>query len=178
MHRGLVFIVLVALAGCGGGDEVKGPPPKAPEGISVTSPAFRAGGDIPRRFTCDGAGVSPPLRFGNVPAGSRELALLMEDPDAPRGTFVHWIVARIPGRTVGFPEGRVPPAAVQLRQTFGKRGYGGPCPPEDDPPHHYVFTLYAFDRKLSFGSDDSPDDVRSKLKDATARGQLRATYGR
>lgn len=173
--RGLVFIALLVLAGCGGSSTSA---PKAPDRIVVTSPAFRAGGKIPKRFTCDGPGTSPPLRFGRVPVGSRELVLLMEDPDAPGGTFVHWVVARIPGRDVGFGEGRVPPAAVQLRQSFGKRGYGPPCPPKGDRPHRYVLTLYAFARKLSLGAGDSPDQVRSKLQGATALGRLRASYGR
>jgi Raf kinase inhibitor-like YbhB/YbcL family protein len=176
--RRLALIVLAGLAGCGGGGEAKGPAPKAPERIALTSPAFRDGGHIPRRFTCDGVGTSPPLRFGHLPPGSRELVLLMEDPDAPGGTFVHWIVAGLPGRTVGFPEGRVPPAAMQLQQSFGKRGYGPPCPPQGNPPHHYEFTLYAFDHKTGLNPADSADQVRSKLAGATARGRLRASYGR
>jgi Raf kinase inhibitor-like YbhB/YbcL family protein len=114
-----------------------------------------------------------------VPAGSAELLLLMEDPDAPNGTFVHWIVAHIPPSSKGMPAGHIPAGAVQLQQSFGKSAYGGPCPPEDDPPHHYVFSLYSLESKLAVSRADSPEEVRSKLKRAArARGQLTATYGR
>jgi Raf kinase inhibitor-like YbhB/YbcL family protein len=181
MRRAAPVLIAVALAGCGGGggDAVQGTAPNAPAKIALSSPAFREGGTIPKRFTCDGAGMSPPLRWSGVPAGSKELLLLMEDPDAPNGTFVHWIVARIPASARGLPEGGVPAGAVQLQQSFGKSGYGGPCPPEDDPPHHYVFSLYSLERKLAVSKADSPEEVRSKLKGvAGARGQLKATYGR
>jgi Raf kinase inhibitor-like YbhB/YbcL family protein len=180
MRRAAPVLIAVALAGCGGGgNAVQGTAPNAPEKIALSSPAFQEGGTIPKRFTCDGAGTSPPLRWSGVPAGSAELLLLMEDPDAPNGTFVHWIVARIPASARGLPAGRVPPGAVQLQQSFGKSSYGGPCPPEDDPPHHYVFSLYSLERKLPVSKADSPEEVRSKLKGAAgARGQLKATYGR
>jgi Raf kinase inhibitor-like YbhB/YbcL family protein len=181
MRRAAPVLVAVALAGCGGGggDAVQGTAPNAPEEIALSSPAFQEGGTIPTRFTCDGAGKSPPLSWSGVPGDSKGLLLLMEDPDAPNGTFVHWIVARIPARARSLAAGRVPPGAVQLQQSFGKNGYGGPCPPEDDPPHHYVFTLYALDRKLPVSDTDSPEEVRSNLKGAAgARGQLKATYGR
>jgi Raf kinase inhibitor-like YbhB/YbcL family protein len=181
MRRAAPVLIAVALAGCGGGggDAVQGTAPNAPEKIELSSPAFQEGGTIPKRFTCDGAGTSPPLRWSGVPAGSKELLLLMEDPDAPNGTFVHWIVARIPASARGLSEGSVPAGAVQLQQSFGKSGYGGPCPPEDDPPHHYVFSLYSLERKLPVSRADSPEEVRAKLKQvAGARGQLKATYGR
>ena len=163
--RALALIALLALAGCGGSST---PAPKAPDRIALTSPAFRAGGKIPKRFTCDGAGTSPPLRFDRVPAGSRELVLLMEDPDAPGGTFVHWVVARIPARTIGFPAGHVPPGAAELRR------YTGPCPPKGDHPHRYVLTLYALGRRMTLSAGDVP----SKLTGALALGRLRASYGR
>lgn len=180
MRRAALVLIAVALAGCGGGgDAVQGTAPGAPEEIALSSPAFQEGGTIPTRFTCDGAGTSPPLSWSGVPGDSKELLLLMEDPDAPNGTFVHWIVARIPARARSLPAGGVPRGAGQLQQSFGKKGYGGPCPPEDDPPHHYVFSLYSLDRKLPLSDADSPEEVRSKLKRAAgARGQLKATYGR
>jgi Raf kinase inhibitor-like YbhB/YbcL family protein len=182
MRRPCLVLIAVAVAGCGGGGgggAVQGTAPNAPVKITLSSPAFQQGGTIPKRFTCDGAGTSPPLGWSGVPAGTKELVLLMEDPDAPNGTFVHWIVAHIPPSARGAAAGQVPAGAVQLQQSFGESAYGGPCPPEDDPPHHYVFSLYSLDGKLAVSSADSPEEVRSKLKRAArARGQLRATYGR
>jgi Raf kinase inhibitor-like YbhB/YbcL family protein len=179
MRRSVLALAALALAGCGGGETVKGSAPKAPDAITLTSPAFTEEGTIPRRFTCDGAQKSPPLRWSGVPAGSAELALLMEDPDAPEGTFVHWVVVHIPSGVRTLETGKVPAGAKQLEQSFGKRSYGGPCPPEDDPPHHYVLTLYSLERRLPVEDDAAPDEVRDKLEDVvTARGRLTAAYGR
>jgi Raf kinase inhibitor-like YbhB/YbcL family protein len=180
--RRAALLATLALAGCGGGaEEAKQgtAPPDTPDAIALSSPSFRAGGSMPTRFTCDGRQLSPPLRWSGVPPEAKELLLAMEDPDAPNGTFVHWLVAHLPASTRGLAQGRVPAGATQLQQSFGERRYGGPCPPEDDPPHHYVLTLYALDRKLALGATDAPDQVRSKAeKAAIARGTLKVTYGR
>jgi Raf kinase inhibitor-like YbhB/YbcL family protein len=177
--RRLVLTAVVALAGCGGADTVKGPPPSAPARMHLQSPALRSGASIPTRFTCEGKNVSPPLRWSAPPGRTRSLALLMEDPDAPGGTFVHWVVVGLPASSRSLPEGRIPPPAKATKQSSGKEGYGGPCPPEGDSPHHYVLSLYALDRPLALGSGSSPDGARDAIrKAAIARGTLAATYGR
>lgn len=166
-----------ALAGCGGGDKPDKPLPPAPASLRLSSPAFAAGGSIPRRYTCDGKGVSPPLRWSGVPRGTRELALLVEDPDA--GRFVHWSLLAIPAGTTALAEGRVPRGAVQTENGFGDRRWGGPCPPEGKGPHRYVFALYALREPLGAGAGASADEVRSKLAGAAlARGTLSARYER
>jgi Raf kinase inhibitor-like YbhB/YbcL family protein len=177
--RRLSLLALVALAGCGGSETVKGPPPSAPARIHLQSPAFAQGSAIPKRFTCDGADVSPPLRWSLAPRAARGLALLVEDPDAPGGTFVHWVVVGLPASARSLPEGRLPPPARSTKQSSGKKGYGGPCPPEGDSPHSYVFSLYSLDRALRLGADTSPAEARDAIrKAATARGVLTGTYGR
>ena len=178
MWRPIALLLLAALpAGCGGGDKPSEPLPEAARSIALTSPAFRDGGSIPRRFTCDGDDRSPALRWSGVPAGARELALVVEDRDADR--FVHWTVLRIPADAPGIAEGSVPAAAVETENSFGKRGWGGPCPPEGDDPHRYVFALYASDVPLQLSRNSSPDEVRAALADhAIARGTLTGRFGR
>jgi Raf kinase inhibitor-like YbhB/YbcL family protein len=170
--------VAIALAGCGGNDAetdtLGEPPPTAPESIKLTSPAFGRNDTIPKEFTCDGANTPPPLRWSKVPKGSKELALLVEDPDAPSGNFVHWTAYGIDPGSTAVPEG-----ALQGENSAGKTGYTGPCPPEGDDPHRYVFALYALDEATSLTAGASPDDVRTALdRSAIARGQLIAKYGR
>jgi Raf kinase inhibitor-like YbhB/YbcL family protein len=177
--RALLPIAAAAalLAGCGGGEKAGEPLPPAAAALRLASPAFPAGGRIPERFTCDGEDVSPPLAWTGPPAKARELALVVEDPDADR--FVHWTVLRMPPRTRGLAEGRTPPGAIETENSFGKRGWGGPCPPEGDDPHRYVFALYASRRPLGLGGDATPDEVRDALAaDALARGTLTGRFGR
>jgi Raf kinase inhibitor-like YbhB/YbcL family protein len=178
VRRSLALLLLATLpAGCGGGDKPSEPLPEAARSIAVTSPAFRDGGSIPKRFSCDGEESSPPLRWSGVPARARELALVVEDPDADR--FVHWTVLHIPATATGIPQDRVPSGAIETENSFGKSGWGGPCPPEGDDPHRYVFALYATDAPLGLGKDSSPDDVRAALSDhAIARGTLTGRFGR
>jgi Raf kinase inhibitor-like YbhB/YbcL family protein len=168
---------LVLLIGCGGGDKPSEPLPEAAGSISLSSPAFRDGGTIPERFTCSGAGMSPPLRWSGVPGGARELALVVEDPDAD--SFVHWTVLAIPAGVDRLAEGRPPAGAVETENGFGDSGWGGPCPPEGDEPHRYVFALYATDAPLGLDKSASPDDVHSALAEhALARGTLTGRFGR
>jgi Raf kinase inhibitor-like YbhB/YbcL family protein len=128
-------------------------------GLSLSSPAFRHGGGIPVRYTCDGKGVSPPLRWTAPPAGTRRLELLVVDPDAPGGRFVHWHATGIAPRAGGVGEGRHLPG--EMTNSFGGRGWGPPCPPPGQT-HRYVFTLTAV------GSSGKP----------LARAELVGRYGR
>jgi Raf kinase inhibitor-like YbhB/YbcL family protein len=171
--------VAVVLAGCGGGDTVKTPAPSAPDKIALSSSAFADGQTIPRRYTCSGAQESPPLAWKGVPAGTRELALLMEDPDAPGGTFVHWVLFHLPPGLRQLGAGSVPDAARQGVNSTGDAKYAGPCPPEGDAPHHYEFTLYALKAALSQPDGAKAQDVRAAIaKTATAQGRLVGRFGR
>jgi Raf kinase inhibitor-like YbhB/YbcL family protein len=172
-----LFAVALMLSACGGGEKPAAPLPTTSGRLTLTSPAFAPGGSIPQRFTCDGDGVSPPLSWSGVPPRARQLALVVEDPDA--GRFVHWTVLRIPPTQTRLVAGGVPRGAVETDNSFGKHGYGAPCPPRGDTPHRYVFALYAADAPLSLDEHSSPDEVRRQLADhALARGLLTARFGR
>ena len=114
--------------------------------LQLTSPAISDGATIPTQFTCSGANQSPPLAWTGIPSSAKSLALLMEDPDAPAGTFVHWVVYDIPPTSTGFQEGVAEgkPGANGM----GKNAYMGPCPPPGSP-HHYHFRLFALDTNLA-----------------------------
>jgi Raf kinase inhibitor-like YbhB/YbcL family protein len=173
----LVAVIVLLLAACGGGEKAGEPLPRAAGMLRLASPAFPPGGTIPRRFTCDGDGTSPPLAWSGVPRGARELALVVEDPDADR--FVHWTVLRIAPARRRIAAGSAPPGAVQTDNSFGHRGWGAPCPPKGDAPHRYVFALYAAGAPLDLNADSSPDDVRRELAaHALARGLLTGRFGR
>jgi Raf kinase inhibitor-like YbhB/YbcL family protein len=117
--------------------------------LMLASPAFPPGGRIPSEYTCDGADISPPLTWSGVPAGTKSLVLLVDDPDAPSGTFRHWaafdIPANAPGLAAGYGPNRPATSFRETRNDFGRAGYGGPCPPPG-PAHHYHFRLFAISR--------------------------------
>jgi Raf kinase inhibitor-like YbhB/YbcL family protein len=146
--------------------------------IVVSSPAFSDGDEIPQRFTCDGADVSPPLGFGQLPAGSTELALLVEDPDAPGGTFTHWVMWGIdPGRS-SLEEGEVPPGAVHGTNDFGNQRYDGPCPPRGRP-HRYIFSVLALSEPLNLAAGASAADLKRAAEGKVlASGRLTGRYQR
>mgnify|MGYP000219930702 CR=1 FL=1 len=127
--------------------------------MSLTSPAFANGATIPRRHSCDGEDLSPALAWSGVPENARSLFLICEDPDAPGGVFRHWAAYNIPPDMTGLDESFSPHSQeAGIRQAvndFGKVGYGGPCPPRRDKPHHYHFQLYALDAVL----DDVPSSA-------------------
>jgi Raf kinase inhibitor-like YbhB/YbcL family protein len=151
--------------------------------IELTSTAFQEGQTIPKQYTGDGRDLSPPLKWGDPPAGTRSLALIVEDPDAPRGTFTHWVLFNLPAEARELGEGvppkpTLPDGAMQGINDFGKVGYGGPSPPPGKP-HRYVFKLYALDTPLDLG----PGATRQQLLQAMDghvldEGQLMGRYGR
>ncbi|GIV97192.1 MAG: UPF0098 protein [Herpetosiphonaceae bacterium] len=114
------------------------------ESFSLSSPAFSNNETIPVRYTCDGEDRSPELRWNNTPANTRSLVLIVDDPDAPRGTFTHWVLFDVPHTTQRLVEGETD-TGVQGSNDFGRTGYGGPCPPRGHGPHRYFFKLYALD---------------------------------
>jgi Raf kinase inhibitor-like YbhB/YbcL family protein len=109
--------------------------------LEIRSSALAEGDTVPVRFTCDGDGVSPPLSWSGVPEDSAELRISVRDPDAPRGTFIHWLVNGIDPSSSGVDEGAVPAGGKVETNSFGETGYGGPCPPRGGGPHRYVFTV-------------------------------------
>lgn len=142
----------------------------------VTSPAFHQGGDIPPKFTCDGADTSPPLQIGGIPLDAKSLVLIADDPDAPSGVFTHWLVWNIPPQTNSVGEGSAP-KGVHGTNDFGKPGYGAPCPPSG--AHRYYFRFFALDRELVL----PPRAKRSQLEAAMkghviGQGELMGHYAR
>ena len=126
--------------------------------------------------TCDGLNVAPPLAWSGVPTATKEIAILVEDPDAPGGTFVHWTVYRISPRT---KKASGPPSGSQEgTNSFGRGGWSGPCPPKGDDPHRYVFTIYALGKPSGLSPGAHPRKVREAMEGALAKGTLTLRYGR
>lgn len=146
--------------------------------LNLTSDAFENGQPIPPQFTCDGTDQRPALKWDKSPAGTKSFALVVDDPDAPSGTFRHWGVFDIPAsaRSIGGNQ-RV---GTEVSNDFGKPGYGGPCPPKGHGPHHYHFKLFALDTdKLGLSTNAKVVDVESAArKHAIAQGELIGTYER
>lgn len=142
--------------------------------LTITSSAFLHNGNIPKKYTCDGDDVSPPLMIEDIPTGTKSLVLIVDDPDAPIGTFVHWIVWNIPvTETIG--EDSVP--GVNGVNDFDKRGYGGPCPPSGI--HRYFFKVYALDTELNLNTNSRKTDVEKAMKGhILAKGELVGVYKR
>lgn len=151
--------------------------------FELTSSAFGSKESIPDRYTCEGPDVSPPLAWSGVPEGAKGFALVFEDPDAPGGTFTHWLLYNIPADRHELPEGvendpSLPWGAAQGRNDFGNVGYGGPCPPMGST-HRFFFRLYALDEALNLPPGASRHQLLSEVEDhALARAGLMGEYGR
>ncbi|MEW6296889.1 MAG: YbhB/YbcL family Raf kinase inhibitor-like protein [Thermodesulfobacteriota bacterium] len=150
--------------------------------LELYSDAFANGETIPTRYTCDGQDLSPPLRWTDPPADTRTLVLLVEDPDAPGGTWVHWVLYNLQGTARelagGVPMTETLANGKQGLNDFGKVGYGGPCPPPG-PPHRYVFTLSAVDTQLYLGPLPTKKEVEAAMAGhVLARAELIGHYGR
>jgi Raf kinase inhibitor-like YbhB/YbcL family protein len=130
--------------------------------MKISSPAFGHNGYIPEKHTCDGQDVNPPLLIEGVPPGTKSLALIVDDPDAPVGTWVHWVVWDIRPETKEIREGAVPQGAGQGVNDFRKHDYGGPCPPSG--VHRYFFKLYALDTVLGLGERAKKADLEKAMK--------------
>jgi Raf kinase inhibitor-like YbhB/YbcL family protein len=175
-----LWLVIIVATGCGGGATLPADDPGKLT-IRLTSSAFAEGGMIPKDYTCDGLDKAPPLAWTSVPEKARSLVLICDDPDAPLGTWSHWVVYGLPPTTTSWGEGVAPeqtsPTVRQGKNDFGKTGYGGPCPPSGT--HRYFFRLFALDTPLEPG----PGATRSTLLKAIdghvlAEGRLMGKYSR
>jgi Raf kinase inhibitor-like YbhB/YbcL family protein len=178
---GLILALLI-VSGC-----TQDTPPVAVNGeimtILISSSVFSEGGTIPLKYTCDGEDISPPLSWSGVPENAKSLALIADDPDAPLGTWVHWVLYNMPASSAGLPEG-VPVEQViggigtQGNNSSRKNGYSGPCPPKG-APHRYYFKLYALDIELDLAPGVSKADLEKAMQGhILAQGQLMGKYGR
>jgi Raf kinase inhibitor-like YbhB/YbcL family protein len=163
---GTSAILLVAIASfAAGGAKMK-----------ITSSAFQQGGNMPSKFSCDGANASPPLQISDIPTEAKSLVLIVDDPDAPSGLFTHWAVWNISPQTTTIGEGSTP-KGVQGTNDFGKSGYGGPCPPSGT--HRYYFKVFALDRELDLPVGAKRSHLDSAIKGhVIAQGELMGRYSR
>jgi Raf kinase inhibitor-like YbhB/YbcL family protein len=172
----LIILLLACAAACTGAQDSS---PAMPPTIAVESPAFAHEGSIPTRYTCDGDDISPALNWTGVPADTVSLALVMDDPDAPVGTFTHWLVWNISPGTGGLPEGVAEgdQGIIQGTNDFGAIGYGGPCPP--DAVHRYRFRILALDDLPALEQGAGRGEVDLAVEGhIIAWGELQGTYGR
>ncbi|UYM05138.1 YbhB/YbcL family Raf kinase inhibitor-like protein [Solicola gregarius] len=151
------------------------PEAKGAKQITVTSKAFHQGAKIPKKYTCDGADVSPPLKWRHIPKRAKKLALVVDDPDAPGGTWTHWVVLDIAKSTRGSRIGKVPKGGVQAKNSWGDAAYGGPCPPSGT--HRYRFKLYALDHATGLRRGAPlKRALRAVSKHAIKHGKLMGRY--
>ena len=161
--------------------EAKGEAIKMAE-ITIKSDNFEQGKAIPQKYTCDGEDISPQLSWSKPPEGTKEIAMIVDDPDAPMGAWVHWVVWGIPPDSTNLPEGvpKTDSTAIGLKQGkngFGKIGYGGPCPPHGSD-HRYFFRLYAIDTQLDLKPKATKWDVLNAIEGhVIAKGELMGKYG-
>jgi Raf kinase inhibitor-like YbhB/YbcL family protein len=148
-------------------------------GIELSSPAFEPGGSIPTKHTGEGQNVSPALRWSGLPEGTKEIALICDDPDAPRTEpWVHWVVYKIPAERTGLPEGGAQ-EALEGKNDFGTQGYGGPMPPRSHGVHHYRFKIYALDAELEAVAGLTKDRLLEAIEGHILdEGELIGTYER
>ena len=146
--------------------------------FTLSSAVFAAGAKIPTKYTCDGEDISPPLAWNDQPQGTQSLALIMDDPDAPAGTWDHWLLVNLPANLRNLPEQAGAPAgSVDGKNSWGRTGYGGPCPPRGT--HRYFFKLYALDTKLDLPTGTTKSQLlRAMEGHILAQAELIGTYSR
>jgi phosphatidylethanolamine-binding protein (PEBP) family uncharacterized protein len=177
-HLPLLILAAAVLAtGCGGGSDgerLSTTLPQPTAHLLVSSPAFSSGARLQKKYTCDGAGDEPVVRAGGIPPRTREIVVIVSDPDAPKGTFVHLTRYGLSPR-----DGAVNAGGEEGRNSAGETGWTPPCPPPGDPPHHYVWTVFAMRDQTGLKPGAQPEDVVHAVSDGElAAGAVTATYSR
>jgi len=174
-------MIMLIMSSCGGSKEKTTPAFTPASTLSLSSTAFQEAGSMPANYTCSGQNVSPPLAWSTLPQGTQTFVLIMVDLDA--GEFTHWVLFNLPSDSSALqeaisPQGQLPGGALEGKNSFGKTGYGGPCPPSGRP-HRYQFTLYAVNQSLDLTAGASRNQVLEAMQGhILAQGQLMGTYQR
>lgn len=143
--------------------------------MRISSPSFESMNRIPEKYTCDGDNLNPPLEFFDVSDNAKSLAMIVDDPDAPMGTFAHWLIWNMEPTTLGIPEGEVPLGAEEGFNDANKKGYTGPCPPSGT--HKYRFKLFALDKKLELAPNARIEHLEKELETGVIdKAELVGTY--
>jgi len=151
---------------------------EAKQTLNIYCEAFSYGGQIPKKYTCDGENVPPPITWGNVPQGIKSFVIIMYDPDAPGGTFIHWILFNIPPTVTSISEENADKVGVKGRNDFGRLGYGGPCPPPGST-HRYFIIVFALDTQLNLKEGVKLSAVLEAMKGhVIAYGEYMGKYRR
>jgi Raf kinase inhibitor-like YbhB/YbcL family protein len=173
----LLSLIILLAAGCISKEEIH------MENISISSEGFKSGDVIPDIYTCKGKDISPSFSWKGIPAGTKSIALIMEDPDAPGATFVHWVLYNVPAQTQKLPEGMphdkiLADGSIQGMTDFGRTGYGGPCPPPGKL-HRYYFKIYALDSMIDLAPGASKKRLENEMVGhILAKGEVMGTYKR
>lgn len=168
---------IALLSGCGLFGPGEHRPAAVMTSLTVSSPAFRAGRGLPARYTCHGDGLNPPLHWSGLPAATKSIAIVVDDPDAPHGPYVHWVVFNIEPRDTELAEDAVPPGARSAVNSSGSTKYAAPCPPAGEP-HDYRFTVYALDSRLSLPDGTSLTTALKAIPPSSiAQGRLVGVFG-
>jgi Raf kinase inhibitor-like YbhB/YbcL family protein len=176
----VLCLVTMLLAGCGAGEQ---PPEEKGKTLSITSPAFQEGDKMPDKYTSQGEDISPPLAWSEPPEGTQSFVLIMDDPDAPGGTFTHWVIFNIPSNSRGLSEGvptedQLSDGTIQGKNDFDRIGYRGPSPPPGRA-HRYKFTLYALEQSLDLKAGASKNQILDAIQEhILAQGELTGIYQR
>jgi hypothetical protein len=179
IDHGLFGVVIVALSACNGPLGAPSAGQEVPMTLSISSSAFAAGAAIPAVYTCRGKGISPPIAWSGAPETARSLALIMDDPDAPAGTFVHWVIYNLPATATGLPESvpgaaTLPDGSLQGSNSARRTGYTAPCPPSGT--HRYFFKVYALDSVLELASGANKEALLKAMQGhILTRGELMGT---
>jgi Raf kinase inhibitor-like YbhB/YbcL family protein len=177
----IIFVVCVVFDGnC---ESKKNPGPSSGSSLALSSPVFAAGAAIPKDYTCAGSNHSPALKWDNIPENTQSFAIIVDDPDAPLDTFTHWIIFNLPVNQTSLsekasPNGVLPAGALEGLNDFGKKGYGGPCPPPGNP-HRYFFKIYALDSMLKLQSGATKGVLLQSMKNhILAEAQIIGMFGK
>lgn len=145
--------------------------------MKISSPAFEENSKIPKKYTCDGENINPPLEIKEIPEGTQSLVLIVEDPDAPMGKFLHWLVFNIDPKVNFIEENSLPFGSIQGKNDFGQEGYGGPCPPFGQ--HRYFFKVFALDKKLNLPSGAKLNEIENAMEGHILdQAELIGVYGK